>query len=672
MSDTREVKYDAGIVTAYGAAVKGGYTGTYEEFCEEQAGFADNAQQVAADRAAMEALVPDVTAALEAAEAEITQAVTDASQTMENKAAETIASIPSDYTALSNEVTDLKSDLKSIVATNLLNGTTYTNNKYVSFSDGILYNSATTDVTDYIDISQYSDLIYSRLEVPSGSTYIGIAFYDSEKTFISGQRCIRNMPAYAYVLQSVAVPQNAKYIIMSVAKSTTITDKAFLYDSASYEKSLAGAVDVMKAETEQIKIDIGGINSSNGWYNLPIDYFIAGDWLSYTGTSSRTYRIRTINAVSFSRDVVLLAKEGYYLTVYFEAGGYKDAVCCVDIPANTNIKVNIRRIYEDTSETADLNVFSEMLLVSSGLCGMEKYKSTFTDVTMFPRIGISGDSYSAGGGFISGIRDLTWGKNLERESGVTVDIYAKSGEAIQQWTSDEINGLPALLAGEECGFYWFAHGINGTGSAASIGTPDDMSANPKPNTFYGQYVYAIQTLQRAFPRARIVVATIVGTGYSLYQTTYVAANTAIRNIAEYCGVPLVDLADDDFYKSNWYDQHHLSNHPTAMLNAGIAHANRRLFAKCVMNNPDYFIDYGNKYKTAISCPPVAGGFITASPSVAANGETVTLNNTPLPGYHFVSYNSSDVTITNNSFVVPGSSGSAGHGTYTITGVFEAD
>ena len=172
-------------------------------------------------------------------------------------------------------------------------------------------------------------------------------------------------------------------------------------------------------------------------------------------------------------------------------------------------------------------------------------------------------------------------------------------------------------------------------------------------------MYAIQAIQRAFPRARIVVATIVGTGYSLYQTNYLAANTAIRNIAEYCGVPLVDLADDDFYKSNWYDYHHRSNHPTAMLNAGIAHANRRLFAKCVMDNPDYFIDYGNKYKTAISCPLVAGGFITASPSVAANGATVTLSNTPYPGYHFVRYESSDVSITDGAFVVPGSTDGPG-------------
>ncbi len=48
--------YSAGIATAYGAAKRGGYTGTYQDFCREQAGFAENAQQVAEDRAAVETL----------------------------------------------------------------------------------------------------------------------------------------------------------------------------------------------------------------------------------------------------------------------------------------------------------------------------------------------------------------------------------------------------------------------------------------------------------------------------------------------------------------------------------------------------------------------------------------------------------------------------------------
>ena len=32
--------YSAGIVTAYGAAKRAGYQGTYEDFCRQQAGYA--------------------------------------------------------------------------------------------------------------------------------------------------------------------------------------------------------------------------------------------------------------------------------------------------------------------------------------------------------------------------------------------------------------------------------------------------------------------------------------------------------------------------------------------------------------------------------------------------------------------------------------------------------
>lgn len=39
--NTQSTTYTAGYVTAYGAAKRGGYTGTYEEFCAAIAGMAD-------------------------------------------------------------------------------------------------------------------------------------------------------------------------------------------------------------------------------------------------------------------------------------------------------------------------------------------------------------------------------------------------------------------------------------------------------------------------------------------------------------------------------------------------------------------------------------------------------------------------------------------------------
>ena len=80
------VRYSAGKATAYGAAVQAGYTGTYEEFCEEQARFAENAQQVAEDAA-------QVAADKTAVEAAAQQVAEDAETFMETTVPGAVAAI---------------------------------------------------------------------------------------------------------------------------------------------------------------------------------------------------------------------------------------------------------------------------------------------------------------------------------------------------------------------------------------------------------------------------------------------------------------------------------------------------------------------------------------------------------------------------------------------------
>lgn len=146
------VEYSAGIVTAYGAAVRGGYTGTYEEFCRQQAQYADNAEAVeqakqtavsnaqvaynaaqTADQANTQAQAASTAA--QSASQLAGQSAQDA-QTAESNAsthAQNAASaagsaqasaaaaqavkdsIPSDYTELSSDVTQLKADLDAKV-----------------------------------------------------------------------------------------------------------------------------------------------------------------------------------------------------------------------------------------------------------------------------------------------------------------------------------------------------------------------------------------------------------------------------------------------------------------------------------------------------------------------------------------------------------------------------
>lgn len=335
----------------------------------------------------------------------------------------------------------------------------------------------------------------------------------------------------------------------------------------------------------------------NGYYHLP------GTWARHawdragTEIDNRDYRVRYVDTLTFDSDRYLVAAQGFYIAGYASTDGFAtatflDASTVKMALAGVAYRIYMRRITENYEEVADIDTFANALTVSTALAPIELYKPTFADVSMFERMGVCGDSYAAGGGIISGIRSLTWGKNLERQAGIIVDIYARSGQTVVQWVQDATNGLPAVLAGEECGLYWLQHGINGTATPEDLGTAADMSASPRPATFYGQYTEAVEQIKATFPKARIILATIIGSSFSLYQTQYANVNVAIRAIAEYCQVMLVDVADDDFYKSPYYGLWSRSNHPTAMQCGGIAMANRRLISKCIQDNGDYFVNYG--------------------------------------------------------------------------------
>lgn len=246
--------YIAGTVTAYGAAVKGGYTGTYEEFCAEQAKFAENAQQVAEDRAAVDAAAEEFTgttvpsavqevetagaAQVDAVEQEgetqrglIQEAATGAIGNVETagaaqvdavqaegttqvgnvntagttqvgnvnaagstqvdavqaKGTEVLNSIPSDYSELTGEVSDLKSAIDDVykyqTETNL--------QPYLTTSGGIKYsdgtnNNAASSIeayyrSDYIPVNVGDRITYFATKVSVGSAVI--AFYDENKTY---------------------------------------------------------------------------------------------------------------------------------------------------------------------------------------------------------------------------------------------------------------------------------------------------------------------------------------------------------------------------------------------------------------------------------------------------------------------------------------------------------
>lgn len=92
--------YSAGIVTAYGAAKRSGYTGTYDDFCRQQAQYADNA-------AAVEQAKTDAQAAATTATGKATEASTSATSAAgsASAAAQSATNAGSSATAASGSAT---------------------------------------------------------------------------------------------------------------------------------------------------------------------------------------------------------------------------------------------------------------------------------------------------------------------------------------------------------------------------------------------------------------------------------------------------------------------------------------------------------------------------------------------------------------------------------------
>lgn len=164
---------DLGPVSAYALAVKYGFKGTEEEWATLQADSGANAQAVAADRAAVEALAESVTQKQDAA-----------IEAIETKGRETLESIPEDYTDLSDRVEQLEDKFSYDYETNRYNGVSVEG--YIK-DDGSIMLYGDWRTTDYIDVRGCTEIISSYAD-DTGKRYSAqmyfLAMYDEDKNFI--------------------------------------------------------------------------------------------------------------------------------------------------------------------------------------------------------------------------------------------------------------------------------------------------------------------------------------------------------------------------------------------------------------------------------------------------------------------------------------------------------
>ncbi len=241
---------------------------------------------------------------------------------------------------------------------------------------------------------------------------------------------------------------------------------------------------------------------------------------------------------------------------------------------------------------------------------LSRIEETFCSLAMFEKIGIIGDSYAmgslyipngSGASYVGTYNNLSWGKNIQRLFGINVSFFAHGGLSTRTWltSSDGMSALETAAQTSPCNLYWFGLGINDVGlynsNNAYLGTIEDISGHEAgtawADTFYGNVGQIIERTQAASPNSKIVISSFVGYRPKAQIAGDIALNNALEAIAEYYGLPFINLKDDDFYMSDYYTNNILGKHPIAMLYSGMAMANARLFGKSVVDNQTYFKDY---------------------------------------------------------------------------------
>lgn len=129
---------------------------------------------------------------------------------------------------LKSAIDDVNSDAKRIPLTFTIDGT-----GYVRYADGTITDSTNYSHTDYIDVGKYGQLAFKHYGATGAKSTIngGLAFYDENKTYISGvqNKCNQASAGYLSYYSLVTVPDNAKYVRFTTATNTSTYGEFALY-----------------------------------------------------------------------------------------------------------------------------------------------------------------------------------------------------------------------------------------------------------------------------------------------------------------------------------------------------------------------------------------------------------------------------------------------------------
>lgn len=200
-------------------------------------------------------------------------------------------------------------------------------------------------------------------------------------------------------------------------------------------------------------------------------------------------------------------------------------------------------------------------------------------ISMIESLGIIGDSYASGEIYNELTEELvdhyqlSWGAVIGRMCGISVDNYSAGGLTSKTWLTDS-HGLTKMNNTAPNNLYLVTLGINDS-NHLTLGSLNDIESDSK-DVFYSYYGRIIRAIKNHAPNAIIILSTI-----ALYGGNYDTFSTAIRNIGNYYNLSVIDLANNNFFKSQFFSENKIMYHPTALNYSAMGREYKKLI-ECVL------------------------------------------------------------------------------------------
>lgn len=583
------VTTNLGPVTAYGDAVRGGYTGTKEQWEALMADYGTIGTQAQQDAQTASTAAQTATTKASEASASATQAQQAAASVSTPDTTLTQSGKAADAKAAGDAVAELKENLSQYTDILRISPNTYipiesTGRGYVNYANGnVVTQSASFDSTDYVNISAYKSIKYKRAKSTSSNPDTGMAFYDKDKQYISGVQSLKSQPSVGYddTLCIVNVPESAVFARFSIYFDTTtygnfeLYGTSYLYslnedisDVDSYSKNIAD-YHVGKNLCNNDTVVAGAIQQ-DGSISTTASYanYVTSDYISITPA--------TDYVISEFAKTSLAVSNGRKMALFYDANKSPIPNSLTNVTGVYQVQFNKENAYYVRVSVSN----ASYIQVESGTTHTEysAYNRTFdlnpaftlTDA-MLAQIPSTlagkkwahcGDSFShyTNAQFSSGVfngKDKTFPRLIAERNGMTLlEDFMYSGRTLAypsdgtftnaltapnqtynyQNIPSDVDYVTIMLGINDC--QHVGSGSTGDGEDATgvitLGTIDDATTA----TYYGAWNVVLGWLRENRPFAHVGIIVTNGTTRQDYTEAQIA-------VAHKWGYPLINLNGDD-------------------------------------------------------------------------------------------------------------------------------